>query len=164
MTGNRTLFEVGHVIRTPAALEALCDSGVPEASLLARHRSGDFGDVTHAEADSNLSAIANGGRVFSAYRIAPDRMIWVITDADRTMTTLLRPADYEQRFPALYELRFRSLCNQRRGLTFPCDATGRVDLDALGETALKNYLYARAVLGHEYAYPQVVRVNQIELP
>jgi hypothetical protein len=53
-------------------------------------------------------------------------------------------------------LRFVSLFQPGRALRFPCDAAGRVDLDALGERARANYLYARAVVGREYAHPEVV--------
>ena len=56
-----------------------------------------------------------------------------------------------------YQLRFESLFQQGRALAFPCDATGRVALDALSERARCNYLYARAVVGREFATPAVVR-------
>ena len=58
--------------------------------------------------------------------------------------------------PGLYELRFQSLFSEGRALAFPCDATGHVYLDALSERAMENYLYARAVVGREYATPLVV--------
>ena len=54
-----------------------------------------------------------------------------------------------------YELRFQSLFHQGRAMSFPCDAEGHVDLDALSERARENYLYARAVVGREYAVPAV---------
>ena len=54
-----------------------------------------------------------------------------------------------------YELHFQSLFNAGRGFAFPCDARGRVDMDALGSTCLANYLYARALVGHEYLTPMV---------
>ena len=57
-------------------------------------------------------------------------------------------------FPC-YELRFRSLFNEGRGYAFPCDAQGHVDLDSLGERVLNNYLYARSVIGREFAMPAV---------
>ena len=55
-----------------------------------------------------------------------------------------------------YELRFRSLFIEGRALTFPCDSNGRVELDALSERARHNYLYARAVVGREFATPAVL--------
>lgn len=55
-----------------------------------------------------------------------------------------------------FELRFQSLFHQGRAMAFPCDAGGHVDLDALSEHARENYLYARAVIGREYAVPAVL--------
>jgi hypothetical protein len=55
-----------------------------------------------------------------------------------------------------YELRFESLFNPGRALAFPCDARGRVELDALSDRARHNYLYARTVVGREFATPAVV--------
>ncbi|MGH8832281.1 MAG: hypothetical protein ACREXV_14495 [Polaromonas sp.] len=54
-----------------------------------------------------------------------------------------------------YELRFQSLFGQGRAYAFPCDAAGHVDMDALSERALNNYLYARAVVGREFSMPAV---------
>lgn len=54
-----------------------------------------------------------------------------------------------------YELRFRSLFNEGRGYAFPCDLQGRVELDGLSERARSNYLYARAMIGREFDWPQV---------
>jgi hypothetical protein len=58
-----------------------------------------------------------------------------------------------------YEMRFRSLFQEGRGLSFPCDAKGQVPLDALSERARNNYLYARAVVGREYFVPEVHRCD-----
>jgi hypothetical protein len=58
---------------------------------------------------------------------------------------------------AEYELRFRSLFDEGRGYAFPCDAYGRVDMDALSERARNNYFYARTVVGRELATPAVQR-------
>ncbi len=55
-----------------------------------------------------------------------------------------------------FELRFDSLFQPGRALSFPCDAAGRVDLDALGERARCNYFFARAVTGRDYAHPTVI--------
>ena len=56
---------------------------------------------------------------------------------------------------ASFEIRFQSLFHEGRALTFPCDSAGVVALDALSQRALDNYLYARAVVGREYAHPLV---------
>jgi hypothetical protein len=54
-----------------------------------------------------------------------------------------------------YELRFRALFSEGRGWSFPCDATGHVDMDAMSERARNNYMFARAVIGIEVAAPCV---------
>lgn len=54
-----------------------------------------------------------------------------------------------------YEIRFTSLFREGRGLAFPCDAKGHVDLDDLSEPARNNYLYARALVGREFSTPSV---------
>jgi hypothetical protein len=56
-----------------------------------------------------------------------------------------------------FELRFESLFRTGRALAFPCNARGQVELDGLSEPALLNYLYARAVVGREFALPAIVR-------
>lgn len=56
---------------------------------------------------------------------------------------------------ALFEIRYQSLFRDGRALTFPCDEQGRVHLDALTDRARENYLYARAVVGREYAFPAI---------
>lgn len=54
-----------------------------------------------------------------------------------------------------YELRFNPLFADRRAFSFPCDATGQVDMDSLSERARNNYLYARAMMGLEVSWPDV---------
>jgi hypothetical protein len=54
-----------------------------------------------------------------------------------------------------FELRFQSLFDSGRGFAFPCDPTGRVDLDRLSDRARNNYLYARAMVGRELSVPAV---------
>lgn len=64
--------------------------------------------------------------------------------------TSLRPA------PPHFELRFASLFDAGRGLAFPCDEAGHVDIDALSERARLNYLYARTAIGREFTCPCVL--------
>jgi len=54
-----------------------------------------------------------------------------------------------------FEIRFQSLFHKGRALAFPCDSRGEVDLDAMGERARNNYLFARGMIGREYAMPFV---------
>nr|WP_297357233.1 hypothetical protein [uncultured Caldimonas sp.] len=69
------------------------------------------------------------------------------------MDSSLMPLKESPRF----ELRFQSLFHQGRALAFPCDEEGHVHLDSLSDRARQNYLYARAVIGREYAVPAVVK-------
>jgi len=57
---------------------------------------------------------------------------------------------------AEFELRFRSLFDEGRGYSFPCDETGRVDIDALSDGARNNYFFAHTVIGRDFAMPAVL--------
>ena len=59
-----------------------------------------------------------------------------------------------------YELRFRSLFDEGRAYSFPCDASGQVAMSSLSDRALCNYLYARAMVGRDYELPQVEETLQ----
>ncbi len=82
-------FPLGHVVATPAAL----DSGADLLALLARHSAGDWGDVDAGDASLNDEALDLGGRLVSSYE-TPAGVLWVITEADRSATTVLLPEDY----------------------------------------------------------------------
>jgi hypothetical protein len=69
---------------------------------------------------------------------------------------MFQPSSSQHSGALHYLLRFQSLFNPGRALAFPCDAKGRVDLDALSESAKTNYLFARAVVGREFAAPAVM--------
>lgn len=57
---------------------------------------------------------------------------------------------------ATFEVRFQSLVDEERAMAFPCDSEGRVNLDALCERSKNNYLFARRMIGREYATPRVL--------
>ena len=59
--------------------------------------------------------------------------------------------------PLTHELRFESLFRPGRGYTFPCDATGQVDVDALNERERCGYLHARSLVGRELTVPALMR-------
>lgn len=93
------LFAVGRIGATPAALQLLDDAGVSPLHLVARHCRGDFGDTDEHDTAANNDAVLHGGRVFSVYRLRADDyehdgVVWCITEADRSVTTLLLPDDY----------------------------------------------------------------------
>lgn len=105
---GQPLFSLGSLYATPGALALLKRHGVSPSVLLARHQCGDFGHVGVDSVQENREAIEHGFRVLSAYRLLDDttleRMtgaerrrsdhVWCITEADRSVTTLLMPEDY----------------------------------------------------------------------
>ena len=88
------IFSLGRTVATPHALQALAQQGITPLSLLKRHASGDWGDVPADDAQANHVALKSGARLFSSYHIGPDARIWIITEADRSVTTLLLPSEY----------------------------------------------------------------------
>jgi hypothetical protein len=97
---GKAKFELGHIVCTPGALETCSPPGLYEC--LARHACGDWGKVCAQDAASNEEAIAKGFRIFSAYPIDPakpckgfgENTLWIITEADRSVTTFLLPSEY----------------------------------------------------------------------
>lgn len=90
-------FELGRVVGTPAALEALDLAGVDPLELLMRHQGGDWGVVPKEDARENELSVKNGYRILSAYELHPTgvgREVWIITEADRSVTTILLPSEY----------------------------------------------------------------------
>lgn len=86
------LFEFGKVVATPAVLAAVPRSVIDRA--LAHHLSGDWGDMSDEDKRTNDQALKDGSRIFSAYQVREDTRIWIITEADRSVTTVLLPSDY----------------------------------------------------------------------
>ncbi len=87
-------FPLGQTAATPGALDALLDSGQSPAEFLARHAAGDWGDVCEEDRRLNDEALVDGSRILSAYRTAKGVKLWVITEADRSSTVILRPEEY----------------------------------------------------------------------
>ena len=88
-------FPLGHVVATPGALEAVRANGVDVLALVCRHVSGDWGAVCESDALANDLALdpACPTRLLSAYETKAGRL-WVITEADRSATTVLLPSEY----------------------------------------------------------------------
>ncbi len=87
------LFPLGHVVATPGALALLDRLEMNAFALLQRHQVGDWGSVPPDDAIENENSIVNGWRILSSYPFGDER-IWVITEADRSATTLLLPQEY----------------------------------------------------------------------
>ena len=86
-------FPLGRVMATPGALKVLDEAGEDPLSLLSRHRSGDWGELDAHDQKENERSLKNGWRVLSAYPIG-ERKVWIITEADRSVTTILLPEEY----------------------------------------------------------------------
>lgn len=86
-------FPLGHLVATPGALELLDRAAVNAAELVQRHQSGDWGNVPPEDAEENDLSVVNGCRILSSYTVGDER-IWIITEADRSSTTLLLPEEY----------------------------------------------------------------------
>ena len=87
-------FFLGHVVATPGALAALKEAGQDGSEFLQRHESGDWGEVDAYDRNENNNALRTGERLFSAYTLRNGTRLWIITEADRTATTLLLPEEY----------------------------------------------------------------------
>ena len=88
------LFPPGELFATSGARDALAGAGTNPLQYLARHVTGDWGDVTTADRAANDHAVRFGGRILSEYRLAKGVRLWVLTEADRSSTTLLLPSEY----------------------------------------------------------------------
>jgi len=95
MNATTALFELGQVVGTPGAIRALAEEGLGVSGLLLRHVSGDWGDLGTEDKEENDFAVSRHLRILSSYRLPKTNVrIWVITEADRSATTLLLPEEY----------------------------------------------------------------------
>ncbi len=88
------LFSLGQTLATPGALSALESIKLSAPTLLQRHQSGDWGNLSAEDWQQNEQALDDQGRLFSVYRINDKTRFWVITEADRSATTVLLPEEY----------------------------------------------------------------------
>lgn len=85
-------FLLGRVVATPKALVAVSSSEI--LAGLARHAQGDWGDLDGEDQKTNELALKSGGRLLSSYRSSRNIVFWIITEWDRSVTTVLLPEDY----------------------------------------------------------------------
>jgi hypothetical protein len=88
------LFELGRLVATPGALLALRKTHTGVWDLLKRHVTGDWGELDPADIAENALSLREGFRLLSAYTLADGTRIWIITEADRSATTILLPDEY----------------------------------------------------------------------
>lgn len=93
-TNKKPLFELGIEISTPGAIEELRKARVSFGEILKRHTHGDWGDLCKEDKEQNELALKEGGRILSAYTLPTGGKLWVITEADRSATTIIKPDEY----------------------------------------------------------------------
>ncbi len=91
---EKTKFSLGTVVATPGALCALEDAEESALDYIRRHESGDWGSVPPEDWEENEFSLKNEFRLLSSYHLRDGTKIWIITEADRSVTTILLPSEY----------------------------------------------------------------------
>ena len=89
----KALFQLGAVVMTQGAKRLMEELELDPAHYLARHVTGDWGDLSADDKKENDYSVTRSLRIFSAYGTG-DSKLWIITEADRSVTTILRPDEY----------------------------------------------------------------------
>ena len=84
---------LGGIVATPGALHLLSEAREDPLDYLTRHASGDWGDLDDEDRRENEQSLRYGWRLLSSYQVG-ERTVWVITEADRSVTTILLPEEY----------------------------------------------------------------------
>ena len=88
------LFPPGQIVATPGALRLLEETRKSPLDFLSRHLRGDWGDLSQKDKIENELSLKKGFRLMSSYPITDRAKLWIITEADRAVTTLLLPEEY----------------------------------------------------------------------
>ena len=94
MTQTQSTFPLGRIVATPGALAALQAAGQTPHEFLARHMRKDWGDLSAEDRRENELSLREGFRLLSAYHTRLGERLWIITEADRSVSTLLLPSEY----------------------------------------------------------------------
>ena len=86
-------FTAGAIYVTVGVIESINNETHRVIPLIRRHLNQDWGDVCEEDKQSNNQALINGGRLLSSYKLG-EETIWIITEADRSATTILLPSEY----------------------------------------------------------------------
>jgi hypothetical protein len=84
---------LGKDVATPGAIKLLLERGGHPFDYLARHATGDWGDLDEQDREENELSLKHGWRIVSSY-IVGEKTVWIITEADRSVTTILLPDEY----------------------------------------------------------------------
>ena len=92
--GIEAKFQLGRLLITPGAAETLKRIGHAPAEFIRRHAIGDWGELDEEDVRENEFSLEHGWRLLSSYRLKDGDKLWIITEADRSCTTLLLPEEY----------------------------------------------------------------------
>lgn len=92
MSSTYPLFSLGQIVATPDALSCIPNADIQRA--LWRHVHGDWGDICTEDSNANKDSLKHGGRIISVYHASDSTTFWIITEADRSATTVLLPSEY----------------------------------------------------------------------
>ena len=87
-------FPLGRVFLTPGAIEVLAEAGQTAQDFICRHARLEQGELSDEDHRENLYSVSRRLRIFSAFKTAQGVKLWLITEADRSATTLLLPSEY----------------------------------------------------------------------
>ena len=87
-------FALGQTVITPGAEEAVQLAGQTAIEFLSRHMAGDWGELSHDDRKENELSLEQGFRLLSRYETTKGERLWIITEADRSATTILLPIEY----------------------------------------------------------------------
>jgi len=91
---KKPLFDLGHIVSTPGALDAFEQASQHPVEFLERHVTGDWGELDDHDVRENNRGVREGFRILSAYTLKTGVKIWIITEWDRSVTTFLLPEEY----------------------------------------------------------------------
>ena len=90
---TKALFQLGKLVMTPGALKCMVEYAIDPVKLIQRHAQGNWGDLSDDDKKENDLSVNSDLRILSAYG-AGEIKLWIITEADRSATTILRPDEY----------------------------------------------------------------------
>lgn len=93
-TPSPVRFHLGRLLITPGAAEILSEAGQSAQEFISRHARLEKGELSDADHRENLFSVSRPLRIFSAFRTAQGVRVWIITEADRSATTVLLPSEY----------------------------------------------------------------------
>ncbi|WFB36797.1 hypothetical protein P3T73_03350 [Kiritimatiellota bacterium B12222] len=93
-TPKTKIVPLGQIVATPRALEVIEDSGQFPLEFIKLHQNGNWGEISAEDWELNDKALECGDRLLSCYTIKSGNRIWIITEADRSVTTILLPEEY----------------------------------------------------------------------